>query len=485
MAKLVYNIQPASPTMISSLARHCSHRTPDGSSNIDKKRSKLNRVIVGEPIEMIENEPTGGLSKSLEKFFAGGVQRPTKQAEKPFLRIVVSASPEYFRPNNPAAVGTWDDDRLEKWLGASTTQLKEEHGADLVHVELHLDEDTPHLHAVVAPTYFKKARVPGKQKRGETPEQFEERKKQARASEGVRTVGRASHASLSQKDSFKKLRERMTIALDHLGIEYGEDRSINAPEGQSTREYVKQLADDLRKREANLIDKEAAIKKREEHLKAREESDAEDQQRFWDILNVAQEGMEHIQNGTYNDELTLDHLPDNAKKHFEKICDFGKDYGDRDAAILGDLIFHKMLCGSSGKMDRNVSGWVEAAAYALSEGLDKIANWMDGMRQKATNVLTEAQKAATEAAKGIQATAETQATQILSDARERANEYAGEDIRIRGYSTMLDLMREKTKLVHGEDGFQKVAVEVSKVWDTHDHNLDRPMPKVSYPSYER
>ena len=255
--KLVYNIEPASPSMISSLDRHCLVREPDGSSNIVKERSHLNRVLQGLEHEHDRESENygGGLGRTLKALYASGVKKPAAQSERPYLRIVLSASPEYFRPNDPAAVGTWDEDRLAAWKEATMNQLKAEHGADLIFAELHLDEDTPHIHAVVAPTYLKKARVPGKQKRGETPEQFEERKALARASEGIRTVGRASHPTLSKQGSFQRLRERMTVAVDHLGIEYGEDRAIDAPEGQSTREYVIQEAARLRE-EKRQIDQE-------------------------------------------------------------------------------------------------------------------------------------------------------------------------------------------------------------------------------------
>lgn len=259
--KLVYNIEPASPSMISSLDRHCLTRTPDGSSNIVTARSNLNRVLEGlehEPDKDNENY-SGGLSRTLKAFYAGGVKKPAAQSESPYLRIVLSASPEYFRPDDPEAVGTWDEDRLAPWIEASMNQLRQEHGADLIFAELHLDEDTPHIHAVVAPTYAKKARVPGKQKRGETPEQFEERKVVARASEGVRTVGRASHPTLSKQGSFQRLRERMAVAVDHLGIEYGEDRAIDAPDGQSTREWVIQKAAELRKQAAEQAQDRKAI----------------------------------------------------------------------------------------------------------------------------------------------------------------------------------------------------------------------------------
>lgn len=255
MAKLVYNIEPASPSMISSLDRHCLTRVPDGSSNIVPARSHLNRILEGDK---------NGLMQSLRNFYDRGVQKPTAQSEKPYLRIVLSASPEYFRPGDPDAAGTWDEGRLAAWIEASMNQLREEHGADLVFAELHLDEDTPHIHAVVAPTYARKARKPGKVKRGETPDQFEARKAVALASEGVRTVGRASHPTLSKQGSFQRLRERMTVALDHLGIEYGEDRAIDAPPGKSTREWVIEKAAQLREQERQLKeDREKLDRQRE------------------------------------------------------------------------------------------------------------------------------------------------------------------------------------------------------------------------------
>jgi enhancing lycopene biosynthesis protein 2 len=240
---LVYNIEPASPSMIRSLDRHCVDRVPDGASAIDPDRSSLNRIIVGN---------AAGVLASLDDLYASGVQKPAQQSESPYLRIVVSASPSYFRPDDPEAVGTWDDGRLSAWVDATMSQLKAEHGDDLVYAELHLDEDTPHIHAVLAPTYAKKPRKPGRKKRNETDEEFEARKAAALDDAGIRTVGRASHPELSKKGSFQRLRERMAVAVDHLGIEYGEDRSVDAPPGISTRQWVKDQAAQLRKDRALL-----------------------------------------------------------------------------------------------------------------------------------------------------------------------------------------------------------------------------------------
>ena len=286
---LVYNIEPASPSMIRSLDRHCRDRIPDGASAIDPARSNQNAVLVGN---------AAGVLASLDALYASGVQPPASQSEAPYLRIVVSASPGYFRPRDPDAAGTWDQGAMEAWRDAVMGQLQTEHGPDLVYAELHLDEDTPHIHAVIAPTYGKKPRKPGRQKRNETPEQFEARKAEALAADGVRTVGRASHPTLSQKGSFQRLRERMAVAVDHLGIGYGEDRSIDAPPGIPTREWVKQQAAEIRVQRQKLDQDKAearAMVERAQIVADRIKSSAE--RRATEILDagrlaLAQETME-------------------------------------------------------------------------------------------------------------------------------------------------------------------------------------------------
>lgn len=307
MVSLVYNIEPASPSMIRSLDRHCLHRVPDGASNIDPARSRQNEILHG-----VKEGDERGLLASLEKFYAGGVARPAKQSESPYLRIVVSASPEYFRPDNPDAAGTWDKDRLAAWKDATMRQLRAEHGKDLVFAELHLDEDTPHIHAVVAPTYAKKARRPGKRKRNETTEEFEARKRAAAEKSAIRTVGRASHPELSKKGSFQRLRERMAVAVDHLGIEYGEDRAIDAPDGQSTRQWVKEQAARLRREKAALEIAKQQIQSEREALAAEvialEARKAELQEQAAQALREAQSAAERVQEAEEREKATLARL---------------------------------------------------------------------------------------------------------------------------------------------------------------------------------
>jgi hypothetical protein len=65
--------------------------------------------------------------------------------------MVLSASPEYFRPGDPAAAGTWDDSRLKAWTTASHKWLQSNYGNNIISAVVHLDETTPHIHAIVMP----------------------------------------------------------------------------------------------------------------------------------------------------------------------------------------------------------------------------------------------------------------------------------------------------------------------------------------------
>lgn len=65
--------------------------------------------------------------------------------------MILTASPEYFRPADPARAGHWEKAPTDSWVEASRQWLQSEFGDRLVAVNLHLDEATPHLHAVIVP----------------------------------------------------------------------------------------------------------------------------------------------------------------------------------------------------------------------------------------------------------------------------------------------------------------------------------------------
>jgi hypothetical protein len=70
--------------------------------------------------------------------------------------ILLSVSPEWFRPEAPEAHGTWDNARLKTFEAEARDMLKRTFGARVVSAVLHLDEATPHIQAVVVPVMRKR-----------------------------------------------------------------------------------------------------------------------------------------------------------------------------------------------------------------------------------------------------------------------------------------------------------------------------------------
>lgn len=67
------------------------------------------------------------------------------------VEMLLSASPEYFRPTTPDRPGEWQEDRMTHWRDATTQWLTQTYGDRVVRAELHLDESTPHIHAYLVP----------------------------------------------------------------------------------------------------------------------------------------------------------------------------------------------------------------------------------------------------------------------------------------------------------------------------------------------
>ncbi len=67
------------------------------------------------------------------------------------VEMLLTVSPDYFRPDEPSRAGYWDESRLEQYQWAVQQWLSETYGDRIVRAELHLDEATPHIHAYLVP----------------------------------------------------------------------------------------------------------------------------------------------------------------------------------------------------------------------------------------------------------------------------------------------------------------------------------------------
>jgi hypothetical protein len=250
---IVMTTRYAGASEIRALSEHERNRTPDGSSAIDPERSHLNQILLGPATQQ----------EALDRLWASGVKRPTAQAEAPYVQMTLSASPGFFRDEGQGD-GEWNQEKLEVWRDKTLTWLRHEYGEDLVHAALHLDETTPHLHVLIVPTYEKKPRVPGRQKRGETIQEFEARRVAAQESETIRTAGRSSSPYWRRVWARREARKSYHAVVEDLGLGYGRDfveEGEPSPERVQTGTWVKQQAAELAAQKVQLEAQHAAIEK--------------------------------------------------------------------------------------------------------------------------------------------------------------------------------------------------------------------------------
>lgn len=107
--------------------------------NVDKSKTELNRILIG----------TEKMQEDIYAYLEGvKIYKNSNIARE----IVLSAGN-----------GFWDrmlPQDQEKWIEQNVKFLKDNFGENCVHAVLHLDETTPHIHAVIVPVEHKKGKVP-------------------------------------------------------------------------------------------------------------------------------------------------------------------------------------------------------------------------------------------------------------------------------------------------------------------------------------
>ena len=124
---------------ITQASNHNSRKTV--TDNVDQSRSHLNRFLIGRP-----DDNVAAICQTM-------INPDRKIRKDAVLGVVglISASPAYFRPSNPAEAGAFETEKLEPWVEASLTWLKNKYERRLVQAVLHLDEVTPHIHFILLP----------------------------------------------------------------------------------------------------------------------------------------------------------------------------------------------------------------------------------------------------------------------------------------------------------------------------------------------
>ena len=103
-------------------------------------------------IRVIDPEPHKSLSELvLDKISRHPQKRKIRSDAVYCVEFVLSASPEYFRPNNPNEGGYSLQNRVEPWIDASKNWLLKRYGDSIVLGIVHGDEMSHHFHAYFVP----------------------------------------------------------------------------------------------------------------------------------------------------------------------------------------------------------------------------------------------------------------------------------------------------------------------------------------------
>ncbi len=115
--------------------------------HIDPSRTHLNRRIEGGSVAAEVERRCEQVREQARKLGKRGV---VKRNSVRTVEFFISASPEYFTPKpGQKQLAHWDLAATKKWQKAAGDYIRQEWGDDLLSLDLHLDEKTPHLHAVI------------------------------------------------------------------------------------------------------------------------------------------------------------------------------------------------------------------------------------------------------------------------------------------------------------------------------------------------
>jgi hypothetical protein len=123
---------------LSASELHTSRQRDTPNANPDQPNQRLvGTALASETLEQLVRQRIGD-------------QRIRKDAVL-CVELLLSVSPEYFRPLQPSRAGYWEVDKLERFQWTVQQWLSDTYGDRIVRAELHLDEATPHIHAYLLP----------------------------------------------------------------------------------------------------------------------------------------------------------------------------------------------------------------------------------------------------------------------------------------------------------------------------------------------
>lgn len=174
-----------------------------------------------------QNKTTAELvNEKLDKFVKKQIRKDAVVA----VELVLSASPEYFRPTNTEKWGFYEKEKVELWQKKTIDFIRQKYkDARIADLCVHLDEATPHMHIVIVPLEKKQL------KKRRTKEQIS-KNIQAETYESVTLNAR----DMFDKTELSQLQTDYAEALKPLGISRGikHSRAKNKP----LKKYYSEIA---------------------------------------------------------------------------------------------------------------------------------------------------------------------------------------------------------------------------------------------------
>lgn len=206
---------------LKGMANHTQRLFKEKGTHIDYSKSHLNETLHG------DDSP---LWMQIEKRLSdSGVaqKKGSHNASVVAVEIVISATPTYFR-DSYKDWGVYDPKKVDIWKEKVLQTLKDKYQDNFVHASLHLDEATPHIHAVVLPISEKecaKRRTRAQIQAGEAPETY--------------TKNVLDAKSMFNKAALRQLQTDFAAPLKEIGIERGIANS--GKKHLSTKDYWKKI----------------------------------------------------------------------------------------------------------------------------------------------------------------------------------------------------------------------------------------------------
>ena len=127
---------------LSGSAAHTARTRP--TPNADATKQNIRFIGSTDPNEKLEDLVDAKISQYKQK-------RKIRTDAVYCVELLLTASPSYFRPDDPTNGGYYEEDKLKAWFDAAQNWLTLQYGSRIVRAELHLDEVTPHIHAYFVP----------------------------------------------------------------------------------------------------------------------------------------------------------------------------------------------------------------------------------------------------------------------------------------------------------------------------------------------